>query len=333
MALFQNNPFFRIYASLAVFAVILLAGTVGYVALEHYSIIEAVYMTVITLSTVGFAEVHPLSDAGRVFTIVLIMLNISTLTYLITQLSSYFLNGEFAQNLKIYTMKKAINELSGHVIICGFGRNGQEAAGLFYNSKKDFVVIEKTASRKDMLPFSIAFLLEDDATRDEALIEAGIAKASALITTLPEDADNVFVVLTARELNPNIKIISRASNDTSVRKLKTAGADNVIMPDKIGGAHMATLVLSPDVKEFVDMMATNRNEGFSIEEIESFTSATVEELNCWKNTGATLLGIKNAQGDYTLNPDAKLVVSPGSRIIAMGSTAQLEKVAELLRKR
>ena len=322
--------FLKIYISLGVFALILLSGTAGYMLIEHYTFIEAAYMTVITLSTVGYAEVHPLDNAGRIFTSILILANIGTFTYFITQLSAYFLDGEFATTYKLYNMRNAISDLEGHVILCGFGRNGREAAKIFHQSKREFVVVEKEESRKDDLPFAVKFILENDATRDETLLEAGILKASALVTTLPEDADNLYVVLTARELNPNIKIISRASNDSSVKKLKTAGANNVIMPDKIGGAHMATLVLSPDVKEFVDLMATQSSEHFTISEIESSKTISLQELNCWASTGATLLGLKTSEGEYSLNPIPQTVVRPGNRLIVMGSKLQLGKVQQLV---
>ncbi len=324
------RPFYKIYISLIMFFVVLLTGTLGFVYLEDYTPLEGLYMTVITISTVGFTEVRKLDAPGQIFTICLIMVNLGVFTYFLGQLSSYFLDGEFNKVYKLYKMKNSINELSGHIIICGFGRNGRTAAQMFYNNHKEFVAIEKKATRRDDLPFPVDFYLEDDATRDETLLEAGIMKASALLTTLPDDADNLFVVLTARELNPKIKIISRASTDSSVRKLKTAGANNVIMPDKMGGAHMATLVLSPDVEEFVDLMATQNSDHFSITEIESSKTITLEELNCWKNTGATILGVKASEGEYALNPVAKTVVRPGNRVIVMGSKEQLQKVTQML---
>jgi voltage-gated potassium channel len=324
------RPFYKIYFSLFIFSLILLSGTIGYMAIEGFTFMEALYMTVITLSTVGYSETRPLSNSGRAFTIFLIIINIGTFTYFISLLSSYFLDGEFLKAYKLYKMKNSINELSGHIIICGFGRNGQEAARIFHNNGKDFVAVERKITRKDNLPFDVKFCLEDDATRDETLIEAGIHRASALITTLPDDADNLFVVLTARELNPKIKIISRASNDSSVKKLKTAGANNVIMPDKIGGTHMATLVISPDVEEFVDLMATQNSVQFSIAEIESSKTISLEELNCWKNTGATLLGIKASPSEYSLNPLVNTIVKPGNRLIVMGSQEQLSKVKNIL---
>lgn len=330
MNTFRDSPFFKIYISLGAFFCIVVIGMAGYMGIEDYTPIESLYMTVITLSTVGFTEVKPLTDAGRVFTIFLITVNLAVATFFIAQLSSYVFEGEFSRTYKLFKMKNSIKELKGHIIICGFGRNGREAAGIFHNSRHNFVVIEKKVSRRDDLPFEIDYYLEDDATRDETLMEAGIENASALISTLPDDADNVFVVLTARELNPKLKIISRASNDSSVKKLKTAGANNVIMPDKIGGAHMATLITSPDVKEFVDLMATQNNEHFSIEEIESVITISLDELNCWKHTGATLLGLKTSEGEFHLNPVPKTVVRPGNRVIVMGSKQQLTKVQQLL---
>ncbi|HLP51758.1 MAG TPA: potassium channel protein [Chitinophagales bacterium] len=320
----------KIYISLAFFFIILVIGTAGFMLIENYTFVEAFYMTVITLSTVGFTEVHAMDNAGRIFTSILILANIGTFTYFLTQLSNYFLDGEFTRTYKMYKMKEAIDNLEGHVIICGFGRNGAEAARILSSNGKKFVVIEKVESRKDDLPFSVPYIIEDDATRDETLLHAGIMHASALITTLPDDADNLYVVLTARELNPHIKIISRASNNSAVRKLKTAGANNVIMPDKIGGAHMATLIISPDVKEFVDMMSTQYSDNFTITEIEAQCDISLQELDAWKRTGATVLGLKAEGTEYTLNPTPQMVIKPGMRLIVMGSKGQIEKVKALL---
>src|ERR1043165_9704414 len=230
------RTFIKIYISIGAFFLIFLSGTVGYMIIEGYNFLDASYMTIVTLSTVGYREVEPLSEPGKVFTIFLILVNLTTFTYFITQLSAYFLDGEFTSTYKLYKMKKEIAELDGHIIICGFGRNGQEAAKILHHHKTEFVVIESHTPRRDDLPFEVNHFLAEDATRDETLLEAGIMKAKALVTTLPADADNLFVVLSACELNPKLKIISRASHDSSVRKLKTAGAGKVIMPDKIGGA-------------------------------------------------------------------------------------------------
>jgi voltage-gated potassium channel len=324
------RPFAKLYTSVALFVAVILSGTIGYMAIEHYTLLEAVYMTIITLSTVGYGEVRPLSNPGRVFTIILILANLGTFAYLVSSLSSYFMDGEFINMYKLYKMKNSIKDLRGHIIICGFGRNGREAAQIFNSRGKDFVIVERANMRFSDVPYPVRFHVEDDATRDETLLEAGIENASALVTSLPDDASNLYVVLTARELNPRIKIISRASNDSAVKKLKTAGADNVIMPDKIGGAHMAALVLSPDVKELVDLMATQNSESFDIAEIECHKSVTLEDLDCWRKTGATILGIKTGVSEYILNPPANTVLQAGNYLIVMGSQMQLNSIRALV---
>lgn len=322
--------FTRLYISIGAFLFILLTGTVGYTVIEHYSPLEALFMTVITLSTVGYQEVRPLSDMGKIFTVILIIANIGTFTYFLTQISSYFLDGEFSKEYKSYKMKHKIAELENHVIICGFGRNGREAAKIFHKNGYPFVVIEKHPFKRGDLTFPIDYYIEGDATHDEVFLETGIKGAAALISTLPDDADNLLVVLTARELNHQLKIISRASNDSTVRKLKIAGADNVIMPDKIGGAHMASSVISSDMTEFVDLLATQINEHFSLIEIEAKKTITIEELNSWRNTGATVLGIKVSIGEYLLNPSPTTIIRPGHRVIAMGSKEQIERLMNQL---
>ena len=324
------RPFLKLYTSVALFAAVILSGTTGYMVIEHYTLLEAVYMTIITLSTVGYGEIRPLSNPGRVFTIILILANLGTFAYLVSSLSSYFMDGEFIKTVKLYKMKNSIKDLRGHIIICGFGRNGREAAQVFHSRGKDFVIVEKTNIRLNDIPYPVRFHVEDDATRDETLIEAGIENAAALVTTLPDDAANLYVVLTARELNPNIKIISRASNDSAIKKLRTAGADNVIMPDKIGGAHMAALVLSPDVKELIDLMATQNSDSFDIAEIENRRTTTVEDLDCWRKTGATILGVKTGASEYILNPTAKTVLKSGNYLIVMGSKEQLAAITLLV---
>jgi voltage-gated potassium channel len=324
------RPFRKVYRAIMLFTAALVTGTLGYMIIEHYTLLDAVYMTVITLSTVGYGEVHPLSEAGRVFTILLIVFDLFVFAYTIALISSYFLEGEFSEEYKLYNMKKSINDLSGHIIICGFGRNGREAARALRESGRDYVIIETAELKHESDLATFKYYLQDDATRDDVLVQAGIERASALITALPDDADNVFVVLTARELNPGIKIISRASHGSSVRKLKTAGANNVIMPDTLGGTHMAGMILNPDIKEFVDLLSTQNTGEFSIQEIECNKPLGLDALNAWLKTGATILGIKTATGEYKLNPAPGTQVSKGERLIAMGSKEQLEKLNGLV---
>ena len=326
------RPFTKLIYALALFCTALVVGTVGYMAIEHYNLLDAFYMTIITISTVGYGEVNKLSDAGRVFTIVLIIFDLTVFAYTISHISTYFLQGEFSEEYKLYKMKKSIAELNGHVIICGFGRNGRAAAQVMHDNGKDFVVMDKVITKPTDEWMENHFFLQADATRDEGLKQAGIDKATALIATLPADADNVFVVLTARELNPNLKIISRASHGSSVKKLKIAGANNVIRPDKLGGTHMATMVLSPDIKEFVDLLSSQNSAAFCIREIECLKPLLLDTLNGWQKTGATVLGLKTVTNEYKINPPPGTTLTPGQRLIAMGSDEQLNKLSSLIDK-
>jgi len=191
-------------------------------------------------------------------------------------------------------------------------------------------VLEEKNELEPDLEFKVTYFMKGDATKDEVLMEAGIKNARALITTLPVDADNLFVVLTAKQLNPGVKVISRASQDSSVKKLKIAGADNVIMPDKIGGAHMATLVMLPDVVEMLSIMSTQNNENFRIAEILSNKEISLGELDLWSKTNCTLLGIKNPGNHYTINPGNHYTINPGERLIVMGSDEQISEAVRLI---
>ncbi len=322
--------FSRLILPIAMLVLTILFGTAGYMVIENFSFLEALYMTVITISTVGFTEVKPLSESGRIFTIFLILVNLGLFTYFVTLLTRFFSDGEFTKLYKQIKMENSIQQLKQHVIICGFGRNGKESAQILFNNKIPFVVLEEKNELETDLDFDVPYFMKGDATKDEVLLEAGIKNARALIITLPVDADNLFVVLTAKQLNSGIKIISRASQDSSVKKLKIAGADNVIMPDKIGGAHMATLVMLPDVVEMLSIMSTQSTAQFRVAEIQSNKNISLGELDMWSKTNCTILGIKNPGNHYTINPDASYQINPGERLIVMGSDEQIEKAKKLL---
>ncbi|HEX4957020.1 MAG TPA: NAD-binding protein [Lacibacter sp.] len=311
------------------FVVLLFVSTFGYMLIESYSFFDALYMTVITIGTVGYMEVHPLSQAGRIFTIVIILINIGAFTFFVTYLTRYLLDGEFIRTYKQMKMDNAIQQLRNHVIVCGFGRNGAESAHVLSQNGIPFVVVEEKNERPDDLSFDVPFFMKGDATKDETLKEAGIDHARAIIATMPIDADNLFTVLTARQLNPNITIISRASHDSSVNKLKIAGANNVIMPDKIGGAQMATLVLNPDVQEMISIMASRNNDHFSMVELMASRNNSLSQLNLWGTTGCTLLAIKNGN-EYVLNPGPSYVIHGGERLLLMGSKDQIEEVKKMI---
>jgi voltage-gated potassium channel len=328
--------FSKIYISVALIVVIVFVGIAGFSVIEGYNFLDAFYMTVITVATVGFQEVHPLSEPGRLFTAFLIITSFGTFAFAAASISKYIADGEFNRYFKYYKVSAAIDKLEGHVIICGFGRNGKQAAHVLKKHNTRFVVIEEKKEVIDTITHRHSDLvLHGDATHDEVLERAGIARAKAIITTLPIDADNLFIVLSAKTLNPKLNIISRASEDNSDKKLKLAGADNVIMPDKIGGAHMASLVMKPDVMEFVDFITGQGGDNIRLEEItfanlsEKFQNKTIRELEVRNRSGANIIGFKTAGGEYIINPNADTMIIPDAKLFVLGTTEQITKLKEL----
>jgi voltage-gated potassium channel len=328
--------FSKIYYSIALIGLTVCAGIVGFMIIENFRFLDAFYMTIITVATVGFQEVHPLSESGRLFTAFLIITSFGTFAYAVTVISNYIADGEFNRYFKYFKVSAAIEKLEGHVIICGFGRNGKQAAHVLKKHNTRFVVIEEKKEVIDAITHRYSdLIIHGDATHDEVLERAGIKKAKAIITTLPFDADNLFIVLSSRTLNPKLSIISRASEDNSDKKLKLAGADNVIMPDKIGGAHMAALVMKPDVMEFVDFITGQGGDNIRLEEItfanltREFQNKTIRELEVRNKSGANIIGFKTGNGEYIINPSADTVIIPDAKLFVLGTTEQINKLKEL----
>ncbi|MBK8364119.1 MAG: NAD-binding protein [Bacteroidetes bacterium] len=304
--------------------------------IEDYNFIDAVFMTIITIATVGYREVKELNTGGKIFTSFLIIYSISTFAYAISVITRYVIEGEFQTYFRHYQVNKEIQKLKNHIIVCGYGRNGKQACDQLRSEGVRFVAIESNPQiiaamqeEQDLL------FIEGDATKDEVLIEAGLESAKALITALPSDAANVFVVLTARDKSPKLKIISRASDDASEHKLKRAGADNVIMPDKIGGTHMAALITKPDVLEFIDHITGTIN--IRLEEIlfkslpDSMQNKSIRELEIRNKTGANIIGYKSASGDYIINPSPDTVMMQDAKLFVLGTQEQVSKFKEILK--
>jgi voltage-gated potassium channel len=330
------RPFAKMYISIGLMMLIILMGVVGYMLIENYRLLDAFYMTVITVATVGFEEVHTLSDNGKLFTSFLIITSFGTFAYALTSLSKYVFDGEFNKYFKNYKVSSAIDKLENHVIICGFGRNGKQAAHVLKKHNTRFVVIEEKKDVVSEINHKYSDLIvEGNATLDEVLLKAGVTRARALITTLPFDADNLFIVLSARALNPKLTIISRASEDNTDKKLKVAGANNVIMPDRLGGAHMASLVMKPDVMEFVDYITGQGNDNIRLEEItfaslsEKYQNKTIRDLEIRNKSGANIIGFKTAEGDYIINPSPDTVIIPNVKLFVLGTAEQIIKLKEL----
>lgn len=335
MSIFQIKYFTKLYVALGLTLAIVGIGIVGFMLIEDYNFLDAAYMTIITITTVGFQEVQPLSDSGKIFTAFLIITSFGTFAYAITAITKYVADGEINHYYKFFKVNNAISKLNNHVVICGYGRNGKQAAMVLQSNNRQFVIIEKSDTLVEQVKEHGFLCIQGDCTQDEILMKTGISNASALITTLPVDADNLFVVLTARSINPKLTIISRASNDHSDKKLKIAGANNVIMPDKIGGAHMASLVIKPDVIEFLDYITGQGGPNINLEEIvfselpERLRNHTIKDLEVHNKSGANIIGFKTPEGEYIVNPPADTKIIPGAKFFVLGTPEQVLKLREL----
>lgn len=332
------KTYYRFFIPIIILNSLLVIGTIGYMLIDGYNLLDAFYMTVITVATVGYGEVQPLSDEGRLFTAFLIITSFGTFAYAVSYITKFVVDGELNLFFKNQRMNAAVEKLDNHVIICGYGRNGRQAAQVLKRQNNRFVVIEKDSELTSQITHKFSDLvLTGDASHDEMLIKAGIMKAKALITTLPSDAANLFIVLTARHLNPKLTIISRASDDGSDTKLKIAGANNVIMPDKVGGAHMASLLLKPDVIEFLDYITLQSGDDINLEELpltevsDQLKNKTLKELELRNKSGANIIGYKTVEGNYIVNPGADTLIQPHSKLFVLGNHEQIAKLKDILR--
>lgn len=316
---------------------LLSTGTTFYWIHEQYPLIDAFFMTIITISTVGFGQIHPLSDMGKLFTSGLIIFSLGSLAWVGSNLARFIFDGELKEYLKTYRVDKKIMKLRGHTIIVGYGRNGEQAAMELQDSGVDFVIIEKRENVMSRIRENENLLyIRGDATHEETLFQAQIEHAKALIATTPNDADNVFVVLTARSINPALKIISRASEMESITKLQRAGATNVIMPERIGGQRMAKLVTQPDVVEFLEYILLQQSKDVSLEEISCTKMATyfvnkpLKVLYGKDQSGINIVGIKISGAKYVFNPDPGLTLSRSDQLFVLGSPVQIKEFRNVL---
>lgn len=325
--------------AIAIFIIDLLVGITGFMWLEGFAFIDAFYQTVITISTVGFTEVKKLDDTGKIFVSLYILFNIGVFAYILSVFSYYVIQGEIFKTMHLNHVKSAIEHLNNHVIVCGFGKYGKEITQHFLQHKIPFVVIDINPERIESLQGweQEILYIQDDATHDEALVAAGITRARSLIAALPEDSDNVFIVLTARQLNPRLDIISRAKDPKSQKKLTLAGANHVVMPEQIGGFYMATLVSKPGAVEFFSFITNEHSSDIGFEELAynlvppACQGKKLSELKIRQNTGANVIGFRDARGYYHINPAPDATLLPNTSFIVLGDKHQLDKLKEYLR--
>jgi len=307
--------------------VVLVVGVVGYMAIEGWSFLDALYMTVITVSTVGYFEVHSLSTAGRVFTVVLIIGGVGVMLYALTSIVQYLTEGYLGTLLGRSRMKGKLSKLKGHVILCGYGRVGQEVASAFSDEKTEFVVIEQSQEAHAKAAFDGCLCLQGDATMDSVLEEAGIHSARALVAAVGTDADNIYITLSARGMNPHLAIVARASTEESESKLRRAGADRIIFPLRVGGQRMAMSALHPLVVDFIDTTLRVHGRELVLEEVTVGPTSPLAGVSIGQGqphtVGTAILAVKKKDGDVLTNPPPDTLVETGDQLVVIGSREHL----------
>jgi voltage-gated potassium channel len=322
----------RLILSLALVVFIVSFGTIGYMVVEGWNFQDSLYMTVTTLTTVGYREVRELTSVGRWFTIILIIGGVGTMLYALSTGAKVLLEGEIQEVLGRRRLEKKMKELRDHYIICGYGRMGKIIVKELKSERVKFVVIEKNAISQEK---EEAFLVIGDATQDELLKEVGIERAKGLITVLPTDAENLYVVLSAKGLNPNLFIVARAGEEGSEQKLLRAGADRVISPYHIGGLRIAHTVLKPAVVDFIELATKSGNIDLQMEEIpipdvSRFSGLSLDQCGFGKDLGIIIVGIKKPNGEMRFNPTFRTLIEPGDTLIALGETSKLRELEEMI---
>jgi len=316
-----------------ILTVVVLIGTLGFWFIEHISVLDALYMTVITVSTVGYREVVPLSDAGKIFTIFLITIGVGSVFYAVGTFINVTLQDYLQHTFGRRRMEKKIEKISDHYVVAGYGRVGKNVAHEFNKAKKSFVVIESNPEQIPELEEKGVFFVEGDATNDEILKKAGIERAKGLIAAIRGDADNVFIVLSARRENPKLFIVARANTIEAIDKLRTAGADKVVSPSVIGGRRMAAWMLRPVVSDYLDLVGHGERLEYRLEEIElTATSAldnkSIQEADIRGKVGAMILAIKRGESINT-NPSREELLKSGDLLIVIGTNDQLKELEKL----
>ncbi len=317
-------------------ALVLAGGTAGFVWIEHYPVFDAFYMTLTTVTTVGYGEIRSLSTTGRIFNSFLILFGVIIMLLAIGAMTQTVIELELNQFFGKRRIKGMIEKLEGHIILCGFGRVGRGAAEELRQAGAPFVIVDNDEDRVERAIHNGMLAVLADASRDETLKEVGIEKATGLIATLASDADNLFVILTAKTLNPKLQLSARVAEETSEKKMLRAGADFVFAPYNTTGHRMAQALLKPHVLQFLDF-TTQKNMGLDVgieqvrvAERSAYAGRSIAEMEIRRDTGVIVLAIRKASGEMSFNPAAEAKLFAGDHLIAMGEPKQLRKLEQLL---
>lgn len=323
-------------AGIIALAGVFLIGTLWYRFIEHWSWEDAAYMTVITLATVGYGETQPLGPRGRLFTIALILMGVISIGYIVNRFTEAVIQGYFQHEIIIRQQRRSMESLAEHYIICGFSRTGRQIAIEFGAEGVPFVIIDSRLESVQIAQTQGYVVCQGDATLDETLFKVGIERAICIVAALPSDAENLYVVLSAKTLNSNIRAIARASTEEALQKLQRAGADAVISPYITGGKRMAAAALRPQVMDFVDGIISGADRQLYMEEfllapaVCPFVGQTLGEAQLRAQTGALVLAIRRSNGELIGGPTAETVFMPGDVLIAMGTAEQLRALNQVL---
>lgn len=311
-------------------------GTIWYWKVENWSLVDAAYMTVFTLATVGFGEIHPLGKRGRIFTMILILMGVATIGFIVNSFTEALIQGYFVEGNRVRQKKRLIDSLVGHYILCGFGRMGRQTALEFQSENIPFVIVDSNPTSLQAAIQLGYTIIEGDATLDDTLLMVGIERAVCIVAALPSDAENLYVVLSAKTLNPRVRSIARATTEEAVQKLQRAGADAVISPYITGGRRMAAAALRPQVMDFVDGILTGTDRSYYMEEflIDSlscpYCGQTLREAKLRSQSGALVLAIRRPDGTLLVGPTADTLIIGGDMLLCMGTAEQLRLMNQIL---
>lgn len=325
----------KLLLPLLIFLVLLLSGILGYMLLEGWGVLDSLYMTIITLSTVGYGEVHDVGPGGRIFTVLLIIFGVSIITYIISLVVETLVAGEIRSVLGRRKVDKKIKSLRDHYIICGYGRIGSIICRELTSRSIPLVVIERDEQVREQLEQDGILYLEGDATHEETLLEAGVEHAKGLVSVVSSDAENVYICLTARGLHPQLYILTRAEDEVSERKLLRAGANKVILPYILGGRRMVQAIVRPTVSDFLESAVHDESTELNIEEVavgenSSLMDLTLVESGIRQKMDIIVIGIKQRDGTMIFNPSSQAKIQSGDTLIAMGRNKDLETLRKAL---
>jgi voltage-gated potassium channel len=315
---------------------VFLIGTLWYWLVEGWPWQDAAYMTVITLATVGYGEIHPLGNRGRLFTIALILMGVINIGYIVNRFTEAVIQGYFQEGIRLRQQRRIMESLSGHYIICGFSRTGRQIAKEFRAEGVPFVVIDSEVESVQRSQIEGYVVYQGDATLDESLLAVGIERATCIVAALPSDAENLYTVLSAKTLNPGIRAIARASTEEALQKLQRGGADAVISPYITGGKRMAAAALRPQVLDFVDGILTGADRQLYMEEFLldpafcPFVGQSLQKAKLRSQSGALVLAIRRADGTLIGGPTGDTVLMRGDTLICMGTADQLRSLNQIL---